>query len=392
METQLTPGANVKKLRKDRGLSQLQLARKANISVSLLSKIEVGDRTLTPSAAASLGRAMGVTMAEVQGRAPIAHDEEAVIADLRKAIRDFDLPRVKPPTLGEIHAELERVDQLRDTAKITKLMPMLPLLLKKATSLAHAENSEESWAALADVYGSVYWMAARHRWMDLAELAVSRQRWAAGQKHNPLSEAVAARDRAGTYLNFGDCEGGLMVVERAISRAERALSGEERDIAVGLLNLRGMTLAGRLPDDKEARREANRHIQSARHASQPFTNDFKVHGLTFGPRNTFVHNLATLTDLGRPKKALGLTDDLETATSGLPPLRIAHTYIAAARAQLDVGDVSASLDSLYRAWNTAPQLARLNPMWQEVLRVIDSTHKRANPQLAVLRQASGIED
>jgi transcriptional regulator with XRE-family HTH domain len=392
MEKRLTPGSNVKKLRKDRGLSQFQLARKANISLSLLSKIEVGDRTLTPSTAASIGKAMGVTLAEVQGSAPVAHGEEATLSELREAVRDYDLPRMSPPAIGEIISALEQVDRYRDAAKITRLKPMLPPLLRKATALAHSENSPDSWAALADVYGTVYWMAARHRWMDLAELAVARQRWAAEQKQNPLSESVAARDRAGTYLNFGDCDGGLTVVDRAISSAEKSLSGEKRDIAVGLLNLRGMTLAGRLPDRKEARREANRHIQSARHAAQAFSADFKIHGLTFGPSNTLVHNLATLTDLGRPHKALELTDDLETATDGLPPLRIAHAYIAAARAQLDTGDVSASLESLYRAWNQAPQLARLNPMWQEVLRVIDSTHKRANPHLAVLREASSVDD
>ncbi|CAL9467483.1 hypothetical protein [Streptomyces sp. enrichment culture] len=29
--------------------------------------------------------------------------------------------------------------------------------------------------ALAEVYSSVYWLAARHRWMDMAELAVTRR-------------------------------------------------------------------------------------------------------------------------------------------------------------------------------------------------------------------------
>ncbi len=38
---------------------------------------------------------------------------------------------------------------------------------------------------LSEVYSSVYWLAARHRWMDMAELAVTRQRWAVEQKTNP---------------------------------------------------------------------------------------------------------------------------------------------------------------------------------------------------------------
>ncbi len=79
--------------------------------------------------------------------------------------------------------------------------------------------------------------------------------------------AIAARDRAGAYLNGGDFEGGLMVVDRAISQAQASLSGQERAFAVGLLNLRGMTLAGRFKDEKEGKKEAERHIKSAWEAS-----------------------------------------------------------------------------------------------------------------------------
>ncbi len=100
-------------------------------------------------------------------------------------------------------------------------------------------NTVEAWMSLAEVYSSVYWLAARHRWMDMAELAVTRQRWAVEQQANPLGEAIAARDRAGAYLNGGDAEGGLVVVDRAIARAESTLSGKDRAFAVGVLNLRG---------------------------------------------------------------------------------------------------------------------------------------------------------
>ncbi|WP_066977997.1 hypothetical protein [Streptomyces sp. NRRL F-4489] len=125
---------------------------------------------------------------------------------------------------------------------------MLPRLLRDATTHAHAADTVEAWASLADVYSTVYWLAARHRWMDMAELAVTRQRWAVEQRANPLGDAIAARDRAGAYLNGGDFEGGLTIVDRAVAQAQTSLSGQQRAFAVGVLNLRGMTLAGRLKD------------------------------------------------------------------------------------------------------------------------------------------------
>jgi transcriptional regulator with XRE-family HTH domain len=388
--TELAPGANVAVLRKARGMSQANLARKAAVSVSLLSKIEVGDRALTPAVAATIGKALGVSMAEVLGRASVALDDEERLSALRSAMRDFDLPGPRSVAEARINHGIEAAGLYRDTVDVTRLIALLPGLLRDATAYAYEANTVSGWMALADVYSTVYWLAARHRWMDMAELAVTRQRWAVEQKPNPLGEAFAARDRAGTYLNFGDCETGLALVDRAIATAQAALSGTERDLAVGILNLRGMTLAGRLDDKRDAAREAERHIRSARDASASFGVDLDAHGLTFGPRNTFTHELATRVDLGKPRDALGLTDNLPAALNGLPATRIAPTHINYARAQLDVGDRDSALENLTIAWKTAPQMARIHPMGREVFRVLSSLHKRSNPQLLRLSKLSGI--
>ncbi|MEU6031518.1 helix-turn-helix transcriptional regulator [Streptomyces tauricus] len=57
------------------GWSQSKLARRANVSVSLLSKEEIGDRPLTPAVAAAVGRALGITMADVLVPASVAADD-----------------------------------------------------------------------------------------------------------------------------------------------------------------------------------------------------------------------------------------------------------------------------------------------------------------------------
>ncbi|MGI9003081.1 MAG: helix-turn-helix domain-containing protein [Pseudonocardia sp.] len=50
--------SRVAELRKARDLTQAALARRAGVSVSLLSKIEIGDRTLPPTIAAAIARAL----------------------------------------------------------------------------------------------------------------------------------------------------------------------------------------------------------------------------------------------------------------------------------------------------------------------------------------------
>ncbi|WP_409237822.1 helix-turn-helix domain-containing protein [Streptomyces sp. PA5.6] len=391
MSTDLAPGANLAALRKERGWSQAHLAKKANISVSLLSKVEVGGRTLTPAVAAAVGKPMGLSMAEVLGTAGVARRAKQPLADLRAAIRDYDLPGPGAIEESGLSADLGTVDRYRKKADVTKLLPMLPKLLRDATTHAHTANNPDAWMVLADVYSTVYWLAARHRWMDMAELAVTRQRWAVEQQPNPLGEAIAARDRAGTYLNFGDVERGLSLVDMAITKAQGALDSTDRDIAVCVLNLRGMTLAGRLKDKREAKREADRHIRSALDTAQGIGRELDVHGLTVGPQNVFTHRLATCVDLGRPREALALTDDLSAALAGMPPTRVAPTYINAARAQLDTGDRDGALENLSIAWNVAPQFARIHPMGREVFRVLSSLHRRSNAELLRLSKLAGIK-
>ncbi|WP_406343461.1 helix-turn-helix domain-containing protein [Streptomyces sp. NBC_00648] len=387
--TELAPGANLAALRKERGWSQAYLARKASVSVSLLSKIEVGDRALTPAVAAALSKPLGLTMAEVLGKAAVARDSGEHLAALRSAVRDYDLPAQHEVHGDRIATALETARRFRDDVQLTQLLAILPKLLRDATTLAHSANTVEAWAGLSDVYSIVYWIAARHRWMDMADLAVTRQRWAVEQRANPLGAAMAARDRAGAYLNGGDFEGGLTIVDRAITAAQSSLSGQDRAFAVGVLNLRGMTLAGRLRDKAEGKREAERHVASAAAAAEWFDRDWNRH-MIFGPQNTATHVLATRLDLGKPHEALSAAEDIDTVLDGLPPTRVASTRINMARAQLDVGDRDGALENLTLAWGVAPQMARIHPMGREVFRVVSSLHRRSNPELLRLSKLSGI--
>ncbi|GEC06713.1 hypothetical protein SSP24_43680 [Streptomyces spinoverrucosus] len=132
------PGANVAACRKARGsrdFSQVALARY---------------RALTQGIAAALAQAMGLTLDDD----PPPHPE--------------DLPR-----------ELAELNEHRHRAELSSVLQKLPDLLTKATHYAHATQSPDAWTRVADTYSVVYWLAAGHRWMHIAELAVMKQRLAA---------------------------------------------------------------------------------------------------------------------------------------------------------------------------------------------------------------------
>lgn len=379
------PGSNVALLRKQRGMSQARLARDAGVSLSLLSKVEVGDRALSQGVAAALARAIGITLDEVLGKAEVKQDSEASLGDLRATIRRFDLPGDSLTDRDILTHELGELVKLRGDADLSEVLNRLPGLLSKATNFAHLVGAPDAWAMVADIYSAVYWLAARHRWMDLAELAVIKQRLAA-ERANPLAGAIAARDEAGTFLNSGDFEGGLAVVDRAVVQAETSMEGREKALGLGLLHLRGLTLAGRLRE----KAEAERHMAAAWQVAEEFPEDVDVRGIHFGPENTATHVIATWVDLEHHKQALDVTSDLGRRSLTLPATRIGPLHMNVARAKLALRDRDGALNSLAEAWKAAPQMAKVHPTSQELLRVLISLHKRSNPTLTKLAKQAQV--
>ena len=327
-----TGGERVAQLRKARNITQTALARRAGISVSLLSKIEIGDRTLTPGIAAAIAQALRIPLEALHGETEISMDQSELLENLRTAIRRSDIPdQTSVPDPAQLRSEVDRAINLTSQADLAGLLRTLPGLLTRATTYAHSAANAQGWALLAEVYSAVYYLAARNRWRDLVELASIRQAWAADQRSHPLLTCLADRDRAGSFLTCGDFEGGLTVVDRAIVTVEAALSGGEKAFAMGALHLRGMTLAGRLGE----RTEAQRHIHAAWRAAEEFPCDLQVHSQLFGPANTATHVLAAEGDLGRPREVIRLAEKLTSTATGLPPSRIVDVHTSTARAHLE---------------------------------------------------------
>ncbi|MER6916566.1 helix-turn-helix transcriptional regulator [Streptomyces sp. NPDC000594] len=381
------PGANVARLRKERGWGQDRLALAAGLSKSQLGKVERGERTLTQPVAASLARALGLPLDQVLGTAPVPQDAEDSFRGLQAAIRRFGLPGGETETDGRaVRAALADMVTLRGDADLAGVLAALPGLVSRTQAYAHTVNTPRSWAMVSEAYSTVYWLAARHRWMTLADLAVTKQRIAAEQA-DPLALAVAARDEAGVHLNHGEWPDGLAVVDRAVTEVESTASGPEREYALGILHLRGLTLAGRAGD----RATADGHLTRARALAERFDRDVNRYGIHFGPENTAVHAVATAGDLDRHQDAVAVMDDLERTTVTLPATRIGPLHMNISRSYLALGDRDRATDHLVSAWAAAPQMARVHPTAQELLRVLTIRHKRSNPRLVRLARLARIQ-
>ncbi|MGH3825495.1 MAG: hypothetical protein ACRDRA_22055 [Pseudonocardiaceae bacterium] len=70
--------------------------------------------------------------------------------------------------------------------------------------------------------------------------------------------------------------------------------------------------------------------------------------------------LATHGDLGRPREVISLAEELFRTDTGLPSVRLVDVHISTARAHLDLGDRDNAQTSLVRAWDIAPQQAKIH--------------------------------
>ncbi|MFE2041072.1 helix-turn-helix domain-containing protein [Streptomyces sp. NPDC059477] len=366
-------------------MSQVALARRAGVSVSLLSKIEVGDRALTQGIAAALAQAMGLTLDELLGTAPVGRADESSLTDLNYVVRRFEIPGPPPPHPEDLPYALAELNAHRHRTELSAVLRKLPGVLADVTHHAHATQSPDAWTRVADTYSVVYWLAARHRWMHLAELAVMKQRSAAERAH-PIAATVAARDEAGAFLNSGDFAGGLAVVDRAIVEAQSVLRGRERAYGLGILHLRGLTLAGRVKD----KATAGQHIDAAWRVAEEFPEDIEDHGIHFGPENTAVHVISTASDMEDYRESLDTAADLIRGGLTLPATRVAPLHMNISRSKLALGDRDGALASLEEAWDVAPEMARVHPTSQELMRVLTSLHQRSNPRLTRLAIRAGV--
>jgi transcriptional regulator with XRE-family HTH domain len=377
-------GANIRTLRVAAGLTQPQLAARANVSVSLLGKVECGDRAATHALLAAVARALKVPGERLTGQpySDSLRDEQTHrdIDGLRDALRHYDLPADLPArSLSKLTTDVADISRLRSNANYRKLAARLPSLIEELTAAAHQANASTApriYELLVRVYHAAHTVLHRLGYADLAESVEHKLTRAAEHSGDPLAGGLAQWTRVQTFQSAGDYAHGLRLMETAL--ADLKINHHRPTlIIVGSLHLRSVTLASRA-GDTEATHE---HLTAAREmATRLGTTDQVHYGLTFGPANTTTHEVAAHVELGDSSAALTAAEGW-TPPRNMARTRRGHHYLDLARAYLVHGDRGGSLRALQQARHIAPQQTRLHPMVRETTAVLVSLHRRSNPDL-----------
>lgn len=391
-------GANIATLRKAAGLTQEQLADRVNVSKSLLSKVEIGDRAATHALVATVARVLRLPIERIHGQPYSGSDVEEAhsgIDALRAALRAYDLPPTDGTTtttsLDRLRTDVATVTRLRRAGRYTHLGQRLPALLTELGAALHTHTGADRrtlFDLLTAAYYTAHGLAHRLGYGDLAESIEHKLAWAAEGADDPLAIGLASWTRVTGFQDAGDYDHGLQILDHARSQVS-ASTADPADpatiVVLGSMHLRAATLASRAGDTTETQN----HLDAARGLAGAFPADQRHYQLTFGPANVRIHATAAYIELGHPTEAIRLSERF-APPADIAPTRAGHHYIDLARAHLATGDRHAALSDLQRARTVAPEQTRHHPMVRETTRVLISLHRRSNPDLTQLASWLGL--
>jgi|AntDryMetagUQ889_1029465.scaffolds.fasta_scaffold10566_2 transcriptional regulator with XRE-family HTH domain len=398
MEVIAPIGVRIAQARREKGLTQDQLAAATHFSVSLVRHIEQGNRSASHAFTTAAARELGVQLGWLLGQEHVHrqhHEDDSTVAPaLRAAMDAYDDPQltgdVRP--LSDLESVFASAERLWRAGRYDRLTMVLPELLRHLYSHAQdgtpgTEHAERTHALLADTYSAVQAAAGRYGCTDLIGMAIERHLAAAAASGDPLRPAVAAFRRSQLQMRWGHFDTAF----RSLQRAERGiaeLSGERADAVRVQLQLRQAVVCARQGDRDSADTlvtEARTRTRSHRLPGHPYPN------VIASALNADMHWMAVAMETRDGTTALVRAREVTTLPSGPTDRnRNASWWVDLAQAYLLHGDRARCLDALQRARAASPQWVRYHPAVHETLATLARTDARRTASLSDLAIWVGV--
>ncbi|MEU0504394.1 helix-turn-helix transcriptional regulator [Nocardia sp. NPDC005998] len=371
--------------RKLAGLKQIQLAQKANYSVSLLRAVEQGREPASPAFIAAIARSLSVEPERLTG-VPYYAEIEADggplegLTELRALIAEGPYAQgVEPPTLAELAAEMAAIDRDCRDDKSRMALARLPVHMRQLYGALHATSTAAERGAIYNLlcaaHAAAERLCRRFGYMGLAVSALDRLEGFAAQADDPLYAALGRIKRARILMYHNANDVALTLIEKALDTitGDDAAATEVR----GFGHLCGSIIAARgfRPD------VARNHITEARTSALHVNGESDMYGTMFGPANVEIHSCAVELEAGDPGKAAREGTAL-VLPAGIALPRAGHHWQDVARAWLMSGQPDKALKSLNLARRVAPQQTRLHPSVRETLHGIAAAERRRTDSLS----------
>lgn len=378
-------GRRVAALRKARGLTQLQLAERSNLSLSLVTKVETGHAPATPAFLGAVARALRVDVPRLLGQPyePESGDvRQARLLDtvpqVRKALWELDYPDDEVPvrSVEELTADVRKISEYGQQTNFIGIGTTLPTLLGElsvAIASAGDDDRPRLYALLAEALSGASTIAGVLGLLDLRDRAYDRIETASRACDDPIRVPRVQWQRAGAVLGVGAYSTGLKMMDRTRAEFGDDTAGRSaRELSMlGSTYLRSAIVAARAAatDGEPMVSVAWDSLDAAGEIARKIGADRNDYGLAFGPSNVAQHAVAVAVEMGDGAEAIRRDRETKLGVK-VPPIRRSHHYIDVARAHLMEGDRAGALEALQRARRIAPQHVRHHPMVRETIYAI----------------------
>ena len=379
-------GLRIAELRKIHGATQQALAARANVSYSLLRKVERGERPASPSFIAAIARALGVSVLDITEQPYGVRDahptsEQAGVSALRQALAEGDNPELDTSlrSLDDLRAAMADLKEIHRKGKYAEAVRSLPDLLRHLHGTVSAcpvgaRPSVHEMLSAAYSYATIGLYRLGH--LDLTHLADERARTAAARGDDPLRAAAAEWNHSLILMFDGAYPAGLRSIERASAIVDLAPPTPAVPAMRGALHLRAAIIAARATNSDLAAD----HLAAARSLAVDGQDEANFYNTKFGLTNVTIHGVSIPVEL-----ADGPTAVTRAATAIIPshtaPTRVGHYWIDLSRAWLLHGDRRRALDSLQQARRITPQLTRYHPQVHETVHILAARDARSTASL-----------
>lgn len=387
--------ARVAEARKLAGLTQVQLAMRAHLSVSLVRKVERGIVPASPTFIASTAQALGLLVTDlteqgnfrsIRGRYGV---EQRFIPDLERAIIECENVVLDGPLLdlSELANIMDRVVHAGRVSNYTDVLVALPNLLRHlyAQSLIVApEKTEYVNQLLAQAYYSAMFATYKFGHLSLSAWAAERMCLAASSSGDPLWAAMGQYSRSQALMFGGSYRASGAVLDKAESELQQSKDTRAAEI-LGAAHLSSAIIAARLGDAAES----DTRLQEARDLARHIQSTDDQFDTAFSAANVEIHAVAAAVELSEPAKALKRGASLNLQGK-LYRSRLGHYHIDLARAYLMQGNHDRVVHELNLARQLSPQQTRYHPQVHETIRAIARARRRSDP-ITRLAAWAGVE-
>lgn len=359
-------GKRIATARRARNLTQTELAQAAQVSISMLTKIEQGDRVPSDDTLDAIAAALALDPSRLlTGGGRADGRVRAAMPALSAAIAAYDIPADGPVRpLAELAAAVDEAVNWRLGAQYVRLAETVPALLGDLTAAFHASTGRERAAAaglLVGAYRSADAVAYKFGARDLSARLIELMRWAAPHAEDDLLKGAVAYVRTETFFAARAHAPGLRALELALDAAPAPVDANTA-AGRGSLHMRAAVIAGRTG----AEPAATMHLDEAGRLAA-MAPEGVYQGTAFGPASVRIHEVSVAVSLGDR----GIQRALHVARTWAPPRempseRRSGFYIELSRAQLWAGLRADAFESLRVARRIAPQHTREHAWAREV--------------------------